>query len=366
MNNVSKKLPLIVSLISALSLACISVHQTGVINDLKQELKQTFKRLGETQQLLEEEMELSETLRTEIHELEDSIEVLHVEIAHLNEKITIQKSTIRKQNMKMKKLDDEVNGLTKRINFLSKNNAAKEQQIKNLEIQRDEILLQMETIDRDRSKMKNKLKKQEAAVATNKLKKQKMQREIASNEKQIQNNKVNATNGKSNAAALSLPPSPEVERKEITQGPQQERMNKIVTATNVKISSVTLKNKENGRAISKLNSQGWRYTIVDFDMGNADREAIMDKEFILQLFDIDNGKVVPVNESNPNFPESSQGAIGYRFTYNGKPMTISYFNSQKKTGTNYEIRMYYAKKGFMIPLRNGKFQIVENGLVVKS
>ncbi len=133
----------------------------------------------------------------------------------------------------------------------------------------------------------------------------------------------------------------------------------------MKFSAFSLRNREAGNELKsvKKNENDWRYTFIDFDLDNTDSEAIMDEYFVLQVFDLDNNAVVPFNEKNMAFPNSEMGAIGYKFKYDGKPVSVRYINTQSKEGGNYEIRLVYLKNGLTFELANGKKKIVEAGKV---
>lgn len=146
---------------------------------------------------------------------------------------------------------------------------------------------------------------------------------------------------------------------------QQERLNNIVRNTAVKFSAISLRNSEDSKDLKKLKTaDNWHYTFIDFDFDNADREAIMDETFVLQIYDLDNNLIVPFNEKNNAFPNSEIGAIGYKFKYDGKPISVRYINTQAKEGRNYEIRLAYFKNGLTFKLANGAKKIVEEGRVI--
>lgn len=368
MSNVTKKLSLVISLVSAISLAAVTIHQSGVIKGLKTDLRTTINKLTNTQGLLEKEMALTENLRGEIKVLEDSIEVMHVEVAKLNEKIADQKSTIKYMNQKVKKLEDNVNSFTKQIATLKKKSSTDLAQIQKLEAERNEALKKMEAMDRERAqkmaaaaKAEKRRADEQAKLKAAKAKKEealRRQRELTAPKPRVERpTPVEPT------PRVNESPSIGAEMDAIIKDRVQERMRKVLTSTTVKYSNVEMKLMANGRSLERIKKNGWKYTVITLDMSNPDAEAINDEDFIIQVFDLDNGKVVPVNESNPNFPESSQGSIGYKFTYNGQPVTIEYFNSQKKTGSNYELRIFYSKNNVLLPINNGTMRIVENGVV---
>jgi hypothetical protein len=147
---------------------------------------------------------------------------------------------------------------------------------------------------------------------------------------------------------------------------QAEKLANVVSKTQVKFSSVSLRNQEGGNDIKNVKKadNDWRYTFIDFDLENVDRESITDEYFLIQVFDLDNNQVVPFNEKNMAFPDSEVGAGGFKFKYDGKPVSVRYINTQPKNGSNYEIRLKYLnKKGLTFPLANGTKRIVTAGKV---
>ena len=145
---------------------------------------------------------------------------------------------------------------------------------------------------------------------------------------------------------------------------QQKRLANIVTNTKVNFESISLRNKENSNDLKKIKNDGWRYTFIDFSLENPEANALRDEYFLIQIFDLDNNQVVPMNEYNPGFPDSPQGSTGYLFQHTGKPVSVRYINTQLKQGSNYQVRLFYYKDKMVFPLRNGIQDIVKNGEVV--
>jgi hypothetical protein len=74
--------------------------------------------------------------------------------------------------------------------------------------------------------------------------------------------------------------------------------------------------------------------------------------------------LIPFNENNPGFPESTLGQEGYKVRFEGNPLQVKYFNSQKKDGENYEIKVFYQRNGLIFPLVNGSHSIIQRNEVV--
>ena len=369
MKRVTKKLPVVVAIATALSLSFVTVHQSGVIQGLKKTLGITESKLDKSEKALAAERELTKSLHEEKAILEDSIEVLNLEVAKLNEKIADHKATINYQSKKIKKLDDNVKGLSRQLAELKKKRNADQSKIQKLEDEIEKNLIKMEGIDRERIQAMKKIKEVEK-------KKQEEARRLKDAKREKE--KVEDRILRPQPAPLpkvvkprAKPPVVSDPKKEIrdevdaeVKTREQERIRKIVTGTTVKFMDVKLSMKAGGKPLDKLKKEGWKETSIKVDLANADHDAIIDEEFIVQVFDLDNNKVVPVNESNIQYPDSHRGALGYKFNYEGKALTINYFNSQKKLGSNYELRLFYAKSGILLPLKNGTLRIVKDGKVM--
>lgn len=370
MNSITKKLPLVFSVSAALSLALLTIYQSGIIADLREVLSLTDKKFKLTEQALNQELENSENLRNELTVYKDSIESLHLEIARLTDKIEEQKSVIKSLNASIQKQEAKVAQLSGEIERLNHNKRKNEEKIKLLVQERDELLKKMEDADRQRiaAMDQQRLHEQQQSTQSNRL--DELNTQVDKKQEQLNTSRIQAIEPVINQSPVSPEPVSSVneEMSKIIKNRQQERLKNILTQTTAKFTGITLRNRENSNELKKIkdSGNGWRYTFIDFDLDNPDREAIMDETFIVQIFDLDNGQVVPMNERNPNFPESEQGAIGYKFKYEGKPVSIRYFNTQKKEGSNFEIRLVYFKNGLTFQLTNGSRKIVENGLVIVS
>lgn len=365
MNNMIKRLPLIITASAiALTLTAVIVWQSGLISDFKQVILKKDKELVLVSQRLDEQVVMTDELRVELKVYQDSVAFLQVENQQLKQKIEEQKATILTLNQSIKKQEERVAKLTVEINRLEDTGRHNEKEINELAQERDKLLVEMERLDRDREALKRSNEEKDRIAAENKEKIQKW------------NSKMEAAD-----PAPVMPPAPLINQsptEPVAQsGPQvstemgnaiktrqQERLKNLLTKTTVKFPTVSLKNRENGNELKKIKDDGWRFTFIDFDLENLDREAILDETFILQVFDLDHQVVVPYNEKNPAYPESEMGAIGYKFKYDGKPVSVRYINTQKKEGENYEIRLIYTKGDLTFKVANGSMKIVENGQVV--
>jgi len=353
----TKKLPLAFSVASAIALACLTVYQSGLISDIRNQLTRTIDKLTKTTDALEAEMVINQQLEQELTVYRDSVNLLNQVIENLNAKITRLKNNVHQLNSQLQSKEDKVMTLTKEIGRLKAKSNVDEQKIAGFEQNRDDILKKMEILDRERTaaiEEAEKLRRQLSAKTEN----------VTQMEQNISTIESNITAPPPPKAEMRMPPvQTAIENDKVT-NQTQKRLTSIVSNTKVNFHKIVLRNKENGKDLSKVQSD-WKFSFLDFDLENQDAKTIFEEQFLVQLYDIDNAKVVPMNEYNPLYPESKQGAIGYIFRYEGQPLSIRYFNSQKKESSNYAVRLfYYANNGIVYPLRNGTVQLVQNGEVV--
>lgn len=365
----TNRLPLVLSIASALTLACVTVYQGGLISDLNEHVTRLISRLKSTEVQLQEEMIKNEQLLAEVQTWKDSVAVLHVHISTLEDKISSLKATVVGLNKTIEKQVARIADLTNEINRLSAKNNGNEQRIRALEEERMSILEEMEKKDRERAEAVAKAREAEQLQ----LQKQKEQQE-ANQKLWQQEQKLDETTPAKTQASEEKPVKEntpataptQVDADKVIKTQQQQRRHNIRYNTAVAFSKVTVRSKEDGKDLKKVKGEGWKYVLLDFNFENKDADALMDEEFLVQIFDLDNQVVVPYNERNPSFPGSEQGAAGFRFKYEGKPVFVRYFNSQQKEADNFEVRLFYVKDEFVIPLQNGVKQIVKNGTVVTS
>ncbi|MCC6725925.1 MAG: hypothetical protein IT258_15560 [Saprospiraceae bacterium] len=366
----TKKISIIISASAVVALAFLAVilYQGGYITELKQTIKSKDEKLVLVSQELDETKQLYESVQQELQLYKDSVSFLQMENQQLRSKIDELKGTISKLNKTIQKHDDKVASLTQQINRLKESGDKYEAQIKEFERQRDEQLRKMEEIDRERIAMQEQQRKQEESEKRNELKMNDLGKKIERKEMDLPDPSpitapapnINQSPGE---AETSEAPKVSTELQSAIVLRQQERLRNIVENTSVNFKGISLRNRDGGNELKKIKSDDWRYTFIDFDLSNADEEAIMDEQFVLQLYDLDNKLVVPYNEKNQAFPNSEMGAMGYKFKYEGKPVSVRYINTQPKEGSNYELRLVYPKNGVVITLVNGTKRIVEDGKV---
>jgi len=361
MNSMKKKLLTAFGITATIAFSSIIVYQTDVISKLTKNLQSETRRADSA----EREVAVKNQM---IEELSDSIEVLHMEIATLNETIATQKSAINKLNRILKSQEEKVAELTKEISILEKTGAANWKKINQLQEERETMLLKMEEYDKYRQTVKDIQAEAERKQKEEQKKLESAQRMLKENEPSQSAPVMEAPPVILNQPPSSEPPmeSPNINSpmSEVIKNEQQERLANIKSNTTVKFSDITMRKKETSNNLKKIDPKDWRYTFIEFDLNNPAKDLILEETFVLQLFDLDNNQVVPMNESNPGFPESEQGRTGYKFRYKGAPITVRYFNNQRKEGVNYEIRLFYLKSGLFFPLDNGTKLIVQNGEVI--
>lgn len=360
MNNLNRRLILIATTTLALTATAGFLVQTDALNNLKDDFGLLFKENEKNKKNLDAQAILINQMDEEIRVKDDSITTLIITIDGLVSEINVLKEKIRSKDQKVQQLSSQVKELSGEINHLKNGSAADQAKILELEAERDDLLQQMVEIDKKREEEKKKLKvKKEAVNESNK--------ELDELEKPFTASvaKENDFRPEPQPAMHNAPASINDQMEVLIKARKQARMTEIVAKTEVDFQRVLLRDEKDGKDLNKLKNDGWRYTMIDFNLIHPNPDAIVGEAFILQVFDVDNEKVVPVNESNPGFPDSEIGSTGYRFVYDGSPLSIPYFNSQQKTSKNYEVRLYYAGKGYLIRLPNGTTRIVEDGNVVE-
>ena len=371
MNSLNKKLLLISLSALALTASTGFIVQTDAYTDLKIDFNLLLKENDKNIRQIQEQAITIQQLGEEIKVKDDSILTLNIKVEQLHEETTKLKGKIRTLDQKMRQMLEKVAGLSKTISILEKGKSTDYNKIHALTKERNELLKQMELKDREREQEKIRLNKKREDVAANRNAKKDLENQRRKQRDELKKLNENAPAEPAKepmAAAHETPPvaaqqSIEAQKDEIIKARKQARMREIVMNTKIDYRSISLRSEKEGKDLDKMKNDKWRYTLIEFDLQNPDQNAIFDEEFILQIFDVDSQKVVPFNESNPGFPNSQVGATGLQFTYEGKPMKVTYFNSQKKTGKNYDIRLYYAGKGFLLPIPSGQNRIVAEGTV---
>ncbi len=186
---------------------------------------------------------------------------------------------------------------------------------------------------------------------------------IAEKEKEIQrlkNEKVAAQASYKNTMASKQATSNELNDYENNVN-EMQLLTELVENTKVSFINVAGKKYKNGRKISKMrkNMNGWQYTDFSFKMSNKNHRALLNKKFILKIYDLDNEMVLTYLEENPLFPNNN--LRGIPFSFDGNTIELTYCNMQKKKSENYELRIYLVHDGEEIALEKGILPIITNG-----
>jgi hypothetical protein len=362
MHNLSKKLPLLITVFSAFLFAGSTIYLSSDNLSLREKLATVVNQLTSTEAELAVEIEKNQRLEGEIVILKDSIHTLvstvkamEIEIETLNAKIADLSASIAKK-------EEKIRNLTAEITRLSENEKTNHHKISELEKQRDRLLLDMEQMDKLR---------QENIDKEETIKKLKMD---AEQKAQLQQSKIEAKQDSLKPIPLpkiNQPPS----REPAANTPQEpaaentaneaKKLAAIQNHTEVLISELTFLSKDDGGKLREVNGDNWKWMTVVLDLKNEDQQLIMGGNFILQLYDLDKKRVVAFNEINPNFPDSPKNKAGLPFQYNGEPQTLKFQNTQPKDSKNYQIRIFYRKsdnKG--VPLEQGTLDVVKNGAIM--
>ncbi len=119
----------------------------------------------------------------------------------------------------------------------------------------------------------------------------------------------------------------------------------------------------NGKSINKIKNKNWNYTELEFSMYHPQDGFLAGEEFSLQIVDKDSGKVVPLREVNPQFPDSDQNAFTVPFSFDSNPIKLEHFNSEDKKSKNYEVQILYKVKDEEWLIRSGSYLVVANDRV---
>jgi len=252
----------------------------------------------------------NESLKEQILELTSKIDNLTIKIIDLEKKLKTYKGKI---NRREKKIAD----YKKQIAALSKNRDANRQEIKKLEAEKAKVVKQYEELLDQAGQTKDKIKEDSAA---------KMREEIE---------RINL-----------------------------KRIAQITDETMVEFKKFTVAKKRRGNVLKdiKVGTDKWKYTMIELNLDHPRFDLLLEKDFLVQIYDIDSGKPLSINDKDGKFPNSQNNKVGASFKYDGNLVYIPYFNEEVKTGKNYEIRTYYLdaagkkhimKKGVITLVRDG-------------
>jgi len=266
---------------------------------------------------LDKEVTLSEALNAEnkslkeqILELTSKIDNMTIEILDLQKKLKTYKGKI---NRREKKIAD----YKKQIAALSKNRDSNRWKIKQLEAEKAKAIKDLELYQ-----------EKEHVVVT----------------------KITETAGD--------------KMKEEVERIRLKRIAQITDETMVEFKKFTVAKKRRGNVMKniKVGTNKWKYTMIELNFDHPKFELLLEKEFLVQIYDVDSGKPLSINDKEGKFPNSQTNRVGARFKYDGNMVYIPYFNEEVKAGKNYEIRTYFLdtndekhliKKGVVSLIRDG-------------
>ncbi len=315
----TRKLPLFATLVSAIILLAFVVVLADKVEYQKTTIYTQSKKLHEAAGTIKVMTAENEELQWQLQQLTDSIQLLNGELLHLEERLAEQESAIRMLTGKINQRESKIASMKKEIAHLSRKSGNYANKIKELENEKKEMRLELELMN---------VQKEDAEVVTNDLK-------LKRKETALKNQKVNHTAN-------------------------------IARNTRVRFDRILLRSRDNRGDLKRLkyDDTRWKYTKLDFFLEHPHRQLLLDEKFLVQIVDLDTGKILPFNESNPAYPESPQGSNGFKVTFDGNMVETTYFNSQKKQSMNYEVRIYYYRDGIAYPLQDGRKRIVQNGKVL--
>ncbi len=286
---------------------------------------------GEEIDFLEESLEATvaenKVLLEENHELENQVAQLRNQVAELKSqvkslqgKVSRQKRQLRSFDKKLKKMEQQYNQLRDEIAEIHKAGALDKVKIDQLELEKAQIRQQVESLNVQKDQM---VKQQQITEA-------------------------------------------ELLDRQVSEA-RMRRINNIVNETAVEFVNVITRKKRYSKPVNRIrNGKGWKYTIVNFHLNNADKQALLDERFLVKIINSDTHEILSYIESNPNFPNSTIDSKGVPFRFDGNLVEIAHFNNLQKKGKNYEIQVFYVDdQGKEYPLINGLRPLVVSGKVLE-
>ncbi len=297
-----------------MGLGAFGVIQTDELKHHKKILEEKDVEITALNQLIDDEMERSTELENRNQVLEDSIVELNIIIYDLklqlekkNKRISYLEGKIKRRNIAIQDLKDQITGLYRKQS-LDKGTIEK--------LEQDIILL-----------------KKEREVA------QQQQHEVIAEKKATQ---AEIRDYQDNVNEMQV-------------------LTDISENTTVSFTNITGRKFKNGRKIKKMrkNMNGWQYTDISFKLSHPNHLALLDKQFLLKVYDLDNEMVLTYLEENPQFPNRNLKGIPFKF--DGNTIELTYCNMQKKKSENYEIRVFLIHGTEEIALDKGIFPFIKNG-----
>ncbi|RMG77195.1 MAG: hypothetical protein D6714_20180 [Bacteroidetes bacterium] len=265
-------------------------------------------------------------LEKEITRLKDSIGVLNTQIDRLERTISEQKDLIGKLRGKIERREKKVAALKKEIARLAQQSKVDWEKINRLEQEKIELKEALDEYYR---------KSETAQIRVEKATEQ-----------------LNTVVEQKNEVAQKRD--------------EMDIVRDIVTNTTVRFRKVALRKNQHSGELQKIkkNDKSWRYTDIEFFLEHPNQALLVGRSFRVKIKDLDHKRTLPLNEDNPKYPDGGKiGKEGEKFVYDGNMVEVTYFNSQKKKSKNYQIQVFLISGDKAFVLKNGKYTIVEDGIV---
>ena len=130
-----------------------------------------------------------------------------------------------------------------------------------------------------------------------------------------------------------------LEKEEISS--TMSRLAVIMNQTHIELKAVSIRSSRDSDSINKLKDDGrnWKYTVINFDLYNADQALLTDANFEWRIINMDTGEPLSYIESNYVYPNANDSK-GLAFTYSGHAQEVVFINTEKKEGANYELKLF--------------------------
>lgn len=314
----SKILPIFLGTLIIVSMSAFSVYQ---YNAIKKE-KEKVQYLNDEKEFLAESLEMethqniilsddNTILRQKLAELRDSVSMLQTLVGQLQQKVKQQNATIKKLRAQIGQMEKDYVALKKQISELARKDEVDQNFIMQLESEKAELRKEIANLH---------IEKEQQVI------------EHQATEAELIDKQV------SEARFI--------------------RITDIVNNTRVNFQNVYAKKKRYGRPLSKIKSKNskWHYTIIEFFLIHNDMKMLLDEQFIVKIVDTKTHEILSYIESNPNFPNSDRDTKGVKFKFDGNLVEVAYYNNQNRTGSDYEIQVFYVTE-------NGEEYLLENGTI---
>lgn len=228
--------------------------------------------------------------------LRDSIVMLEDKISSLKRKVRKQDKTLKALSNKLKNFENDYDILKQEIAALSRKEEVDMQQIQNLELEKEKLRNEMATVQIKREKEIVQQEKTQAALLQEKMKEERLR-----------------------------------------------KTTRIIDNTRVVYQKVSTQKERFGKTMKKLKKKNtaWAYTVLEFQLIHDENQMILDEQFIAKIVNSETGEILSYIENNPNFPESDKDAKGLKFKFDGNLIELAHYNNQEKTGSDYEVQLFY-------------------------